>query len=390
MREMTSPFLLAERVGSERPSKPHARKPSFFVRWRLWLVLIALIVLLPTGYVLYGMGDTPRYVYIVHETKLIVDGEAVTLTGVLECERSPLFLLGGLSEGRPYQMLGSPAAAVELSDGGAVVVGFPDLCGEGRRPEYEPGYFPATYLVDSATAPTRMDHYFSDLSLDDPKSRVRFVAFSTERSSSPIRSYSLLWRHRWSRPFSSAVPGLVDDSALYLGYLMTVASLSDLPDEERTFLMANAEGQDGILRFVIDSPERREPALNVLHLIDPTVFGLVTGSACQSQSHAGACERLRRTFGVPIVDGVPTVDDIGALIPYADLQRRPGTNASVDRSFARAMRLAEINIITFSLFGETVEVSRGDFERTIFVAPSQNVVFGLDTDATSSPRIQHP
>ncbi len=384
LRQIAPPVLLAGRGAS---AKPKARKPSVFARWRLWLVLITLLVLLPIGYVLYGMGDKPRYKYTVHETKLIVDGEAVTVTGVLECARS---LLGFSSSPSSYYMVGGTTAAALLRRGGAVLTIFPDACGIDTY-MYEPGYYPSIYLVDNTTNPQRIEYHFSDIRLRDPDSRVHLVSFETRRSSFPIRDYRLLERYRWRDSLESTIPGLVHDPALYLGYLMTVRPVAALPSDERAALgsMPADGGEPADKGGSYPLTMQAAPGQVSMNF----VWGSV-GHLCQLQTFRGdaaLCDKLRRTYGIPIVEGKPTLGTLANLLPYAELRRR--SDVHFPRSVqppGRVLPTSVDRVTSFFLFGETYEVRGGAYDRVIFLTPDRETLFTLGVNALPIWHIPQP
>ncbi len=380
--QTTLPFFLAESVGSERPAKPQARKPFFFARSRLWLVLIALLVLLPIGYVVYGMVGPPRYKYTVHQTKLIVDGEEVTVTGLLECAHIPF---PHLSEGASYRIRGgTTAAAARLKGGGAILTMFPNACGtSGARISgymYYPGFYPAIYLVDSATDPQRIDYYFSGVSLRDPNSRVQLVEFTTLRSSSPIRSYHLLARYRWGK-LTSAVPGLMDDPAMYVGYTMTVLPLPELAPEARA-VIESGQGAEEIARISVNA---RSPtaAVDLLGQLNGDLVGPNTAAGCQFEVDDG-CRVLQHTFGLPVVNGVPTLRSLDELEPFVELVRRADLSGE-DNGLRRLDSIEDT--MQFELFGLSERVGRLDLHQTMFVTPDREAIFGLGVELLSRNRI---
>ena len=359
--------------------------------WRRAIALIVLILLLLASYVLYGWYGTPRYQYTVHETKLIVDGEAVTVTGLLECARSPLFFLGALSEGRPYQMVGSPSAATPLVDGGALLVIFPDACGglSVDKYMYEPGYYPSIYLIDSATNPQRIEYHFSDRSLRDPNARVRLDSFETQRSSSPIRDYRLLARYRWRKSVSSVIPGLIAEPTFFLGYLITVLPIASLSGDEGAAFDASSAHESEIA----DATSEISPSMQQAR--DRVSINFVWGSVghlCQLKTlrgDAGLCDKLRRTYGVPVVDGKPTARTLADLLPYVELCRRSDVLVRGENRTSQAFAPTNVDPITrFFLFDREYDVRAGAFSRAIFLAPDDQVLFGLGVNALSSQQIR--
>ena len=330
------------------------------------------------------MIGPPRYTYTVHETKLIVDGEEVTVSGLLECARD---LLGFPTDkpGRYHMLGGTTAAATRLKNGGAVLTMFPSACsaGPGRDANamYYPGFYPAIYLVDNATKPSRIDYYFSDVSLHDPTSRVRLVDFQARQSWSPIRSYHLLARYRWGN-LSSAVPGLMDDPAMYVGYTMTVLPFSELTDDERKFV-DDQDNLDEIARISVNRNTSPAAAADLLRETKGGPVGPSTSSACQFEVRQ-SCRVLRRTFGIPVVDDVPTLRGLDGLTAYVELARRADLSGADDHG---RRRLDSIEDTTqFRLFGRIEKVNRGELWR-VFVPPHESIVFGLGVELLSRDRI---
>ncbi len=347
-------------------------------------------MLLLVGYVAYGAVGAPRYKYTVHETKLIVDGEEVTVTGLLECARDFL----GLPTDKPsiYHMLGgTAAAATRLKNGGAVLTMFPDACsaGPGRDANAmdHPGVYPAIYLIDSATKPSRIDYYFSDVSLRDPKSRVRLVDFHARQSWSPIRSYHLLARYRWGN-LSSAVPGLMDDLAIYVGYTMTVLPFSELTDDERSFLEPLlTTTNDDLIWIRPNSPEVKTAVRDLLRQTNMHIPDASVGRMCPPWVREADpdCDAFRRTFGLPLVDGVPTLTSDEELQPYVEMTRRPKV-AGADQDGTRAV-LPPDAVTEFNLFGRLVAFSKADFFGLALVAPREQIAFGIEAQLFSKDRV---
>jgi hypothetical protein len=275
-------------------------------------------------------------------------------------------------------MLGSPAAAAPLAGGGALLVVFPDACAAGGWTMgtymYKPGYYPSIYLVDSASDPQRIEYHFSDVSLRDPNSRVHLVSFETRRSSFPIRDYRLLARYRWRNSVSSVIPGLIADPALHLGYVVTVLPVSALTKEEIAETNLKTSDRGAGVQTLFDSRDFSPlaQAIREKTSIRFPVGGV--GGLCQPETKAyenAACDKLRRTFGIPVVDGAPSVGSVQDLLPYAELRRRPDFLIPLD-SRGVVFNLTRIDDVTpMSLFGDDVEVDHSQFYDSVYFSPEQ-------------------
>ena len=94
---------------------------------------------------------------------------------------------------------------------------------------YRPDFRPAILNLDLTTPKAEPDLTITSLtvSLRDPKSTCASSSFNAAVNPGLRSADHLLARHRWDS-LSSAVPGLMDDPAMYVGYTMTVLPFPEL------------------------------------------------------------------------------------------------------------------------------------------------------------------
>ncbi|MDJ0942452.1 MAG: hypothetical protein QNJ30_03255 [Kiloniellales bacterium] len=195
---------------------------------RLRSPILVLSVLLLTSACI-GARGTPAYHWYSVRADFEVEGEAVSLGGVVECVRKgPDFFPYNFGSG-PGNLFNvrNRAFAAKLATGGVLLMSPLTACSRwqgGLDDTFPEGYYPLVYWVDDPDRPSRAEVYFSDTYYAQKDARVRFKGFEAKRLGTGDWIWSRPGEFESQSSLLAEVPWLLEqEPKVFRGYVVTSA-----------------------------------------------------------------------------------------------------------------------------------------------------------------------